>query len=597
MRTRLLLCAAGALAGLAALPVTTVAAAEAQPKRTRPNIIVILTDDQGWGDLSGNGNTNLKTPHIDALGKDGATFARFFVQPVCSPTRAELLTGRYHPRGGVRDVSRGGERLNLGERTIADLLRAAGYVTAAFGKWHNGSQYPYHPLGRGFDEYYGFTSGHWGDYFGPPLEHNGRAVTGHGYLADDFTDRALAFVAKNKDRPFFCWLAYNTPHSPMQMPDPYWERFKSAELKLRAVPGQKEDVPHTRAALAMCENLDDNVGRLLRALEEHGLAGDTIVVYLSDNGPNGWRWNGGMKGRKGSTDEGGVRSPCLLRWPGHIAPGTQVTRIAAAIDLLPTLAELAGVAATGGRPLDGMSLAPLLLGKQDDLPEPVLFQTWNGKVSARTQQYRLDADGKLFDMVADPGQQRDVAADHAETASKLRAAVARWRQEVLAGTARKDDRPFPVGYPALPITPLPARDGVPHGTVVRSAKAPNCSYFTHWTRTDDRITWDVEVATEGRYRVEVLYTCAKENVGTTIEMRLGDARVSRKVDEAHDPPARGDEHDRVPRVGESLVKDFRPLALGEVRLAPGRGELSLHAAEIPGKQAIEVRGVILTLVK
>src|SRR5581483_455796 len=187
MRTRLLLCAAGALAGLAALPVTTVAAAEAQPKRTRPNIIVILTDDQGWGDLSGNGNTNLKTPHIDALGKDGATFARFFVQPVCSPTRAELLTGRYHPRGGVRDVSRGGERLNLGERTIADLLRAAGYVTAAFGKWHNGSQYPYHPLGRGFDEYYGFTSGHWGDYFGPPLEHNGRAVTGHGYLADDFT--------------------------------------------------------------------------------------------------------------------------------------------------------------------------------------------------------------------------------------------------------------------------------------------------------------------------------------------------------------------------------------------------------------------------
>ena len=141
-------------------------------------MVVILSDDQGWGDLSLNGNTNLKTPHIDSLAKNGAKFDRFFVQPVCSPTRAEFLTGRYHPRGGVRDVSTGGERLNLDEKTIADTFRAAGYATGAFGKWHNGSQYPYHPNGRGFQEYYGFTSGHWGDYFDPPLDHNGVAVRG-----------------------------------------------------------------------------------------------------------------------------------------------------------------------------------------------------------------------------------------------------------------------------------------------------------------------------------------------------------------------------------------------------------------------------------
>ncbi len=565
----------------------------AQP--SRPNIILILADDQGWGDLSGN--SNLKTPHIDSLAKRGARFDRFFVQPVCSPTRAEILTGRYHPRGGVRDVSRGGERLNLDEKTIADLLRAAGYATGLFGKWHLGSQYPYHPNARGFEEYYGFTSGHWGDYFAPPLDHNGRAVTGRGYLPDDLTDKALAFVTQNRARPFFCFLAYNIPHSPMQVPDEYWRRFESAELKLRALPSQKEDVPHTRAALAMCENLDQNVGRLLKALDEHGLAENTIIVYLTDNGPNGWRWNGGMKGRKGSTDEGGVRSPLLIRWPGHIPPGTQIPRIAGAIDLLPTLADLAGVKRVGDRSLDGISLAPLLLGRDIDLPERVLYQAWNGKVSARTQRYRLDADGKLFDMVADPGQQKDVTADHPETAQQLRTAVARWRKDVLAGIARKDDRPFPVGYAEFPSTPLPARDGVPHGTIQRSAKAPNCSYFTHWTRPDDRITWDVELATEGQYRVEVLYACAPENVGATIAFRLGDAQLSRKVTEAHNPPARGDENDRVPRVGESLVKDFRPYSLGEVRLSRGRGELSLQATDIPGKQAIEVRGVVLTLMK
>src|SRR5262245_16624450 len=148
-----------------------------------PNILVILTDDQGWGDLSVNGNTNLATPAIDSLAKDGALFEHFYVQPVCSPTRAEMLTGRYHLRGGVRNVTSGGERLNLDERTIAEIFKGAGYATGAFGKWHNGSQHPYHPNSSGFDEYYGFTSGHWGDYFDALLlDHNGRMVRGKGFL-------------------------------------------------------------------------------------------------------------------------------------------------------------------------------------------------------------------------------------------------------------------------------------------------------------------------------------------------------------------------------------------------------------------------------
>lgn len=580
---------------LLALLLVTVAGrvAVAEP----PNVVVILTDDQGWGDLSLHGNTDLHTPHIDSLGTGGAQFRRFYVQPVCSPTRAEFLTGRYHPRGGVRDVSTGGERLNLSEKTIADCFATSGYATACFGKWHNGSQYPYHPNGRGFREYYGFKSGHWGDYFDPPLDHNGRLVRGKGFLADDLTDRAVAFIDANKSRPFFCYVAYNTPHSPMQVPDPYWDRFKDANLKLRPTTPQKQNLGHTRAALAMCENLDYNIGRLLKALDDRKLAARTVVAYFHDNGPNGSRWNGGMKGRKGTTDEGGVRSPLLVRWPGQVRPGTVIETITGAIDLLPTLTELADVKRVGELPLDGISFAAALRGMKADPSDRVLVQHWTGRVSARSQQYRLDADGKLFDMDTDPGQTTDIAAKQPQVAERLKTAVAAWRKDVLVGIAGKDDRPFPVGHPEFPRTELPARDGVPHGMIARSARAPNCSYFTNWTRTDDRITWNVEVATAGRYRVEVLHTCAKENLGTTVEFRLGEARLTRRVDEAHDPPAYGDNHDRVPRVGESLVKDFRPLPLGEATLAAGRGELILRAPEIPGKQSIEVRGIVLTLLK
>src|SRR5947209_4791841 len=220
------------LAGVLGLALMAEARAIAAQEK-RPNVVVLLADDQGWGDLSVNGNTNLSTPRIDSLARDGAVLERFFVCPVCSPTRAEFLTGRYHPRGGVWNVSTGGERLNLSEKTLADTFKAAGYATGAFGKWHNGTQYPYHPNARGFEEYYGFTSGHWGEYFNPPLDHNGRMVRGHGYITDDLTEHALAFIEHNRDRPFFCYVPYNTPHSPMQVPDKYWDKFKSADLKLR----------------------------------------------------------------------------------------------------------------------------------------------------------------------------------------------------------------------------------------------------------------------------------------------------------------------------------------------------------------------------
>jgi arylsulfatase A-like enzyme len=580
----------------AVVSLTTILYPAQAPAAARPNVVVILSDDQGWGDLSVHGNTNLSTPNIDSLARDGALFERFYVCPVCSPTRAEFLTGRYHPRGGVWSTSTGGERLDLDEKTIGDTFQRAGYAVGAFGKWHNGTQYPYHPNARGFDEFYGFCSGHWGDYFNPPLEHNGRLVRGEGFISDDLTDHALSFIESNRDRPFLCYLPFNTPHSPMQVPDRFYGKFKDANLELRHQGPPAEDLDFTRAALAMCENIDWNVGRLLKRLDEWKLAEDTIVLYFCDNGPNGWRWNGGMKGRKGSTDEGGVRSPLLLRWPGHVKPGTKVAQIAGAIDLLPTLADLAGIGVASSKPLDGVSVAPLLLGTPDRWPDRQIFSHWNGKVSVRTQQFRLDAAGKLYDMTRDPGQARDVARDRPEVAARLSEAVARWSRELLPGLT-DDDRPFPVGYRTFPITWLPARDGLPHGQIERSARAPNCSYFTGWTSTDDRITWDVEVATSGRYEAVLYYTCAAEDVGSTLELGFNGSRIRAKVVDPHDPPPRGAEHDRVLRNGESYVKDFKPLRLGVLELTRGRGPLTLRAVEIPGRRVIDLRAAVLTLVE
>ena len=579
---------------MAAVLLCTALSTTLEAATRHPNVVVILSDDQGWGDFSLHGNTNLATPHLDSLARDGAQFKRFYVSPVCSPTRAEFLTGRYHPRGAVWNVSTGGERLNLDEVTIADLFKRAGYATGAFGKWHNGTQYPYHPNGRGFDEYYGFTSGHWGEYFDAPLDHNGKLVRGRGYMVDDLTDHAISFIESHRQRPFFCYLALNVPHTPFQVPDRFWNRFKDRKIGMRHHEPEKEELDATRAALAMCENIDWNVGRLLQKLDQRNLTRETIVIYFNDNGPNSWRWNGAMKGRKGSTDEGGIRSPLFLRFPAAVKPGTVVEPIAGAIDLLPTLADLAGLPIPTENPLDGRTLKPLLTGATEPWPDRMIFSHWNNRVSLRTDQYRLDHTGKLFDMLEDEGQTTDVSNQKPEVAQRLRQAVAQWKNELLPGL-RNDDRPFPVGYREFPITQLPARDGKPHGNVKRSAPAPNCSYFTNWTAVDDRITWDVEVVTPGNYEAVVYYACPEKDLGSRIKLQFLDSSLEARITQPHDPPLRGAEHDRVPRRGESYVKDFKPLSLGIIHLPKGRGPLALRAEEVAADQVMELRMLVLTL--
>ncbi|MCK4959211.1 MAG: arylsulfatase, partial [Planctomycetes bacterium] len=452
----------------------------------RPNVIVILTDDQGWGDLSINENSAIETPNIDRLARAGAQFDRFYVSPVCSPTRAEFLTGRHHVRCGVYETSEGGERVNPDETMIGEIFQKAGYKTAAFGKWHSGMQYPYHPNARGFDEFYGFCSGHWGNYFSPMLEHNGQMVKGNGFVIDDFTERAMDYIETNRDEPFFVYLPYNTPHSPMQVPDRWWNKFKDMELTQDHPKKKFEKEDHTRAALAMCENIDWNVGRLLAKLDELNLAENTIVLYFCDNGPNGERWNGGMRGRKGSTDEGGVRSALFVRWPAKIKAGTGIPQICSAMDLMPTLAEMAGIEVTGTKPLDGISLASLLDGDSRDWKSRTLVHHWQGRVSVRTQRYRLDHQGNLYDMQEDPGQTKAVNDRKPKTAATLKKVAAKFGAEMLTNYGKTfDNRPFVIGHPDAKRTQIPARDGIGHGNIKRSNRWPNDSFFENWTSLDD----------------------------------------------------------------------------------------------------------------
>ncbi len=542
----------------------------------RPNIVVILTDDQGWGDLSVNGNSNLATPNIDQLASDGTTLQNFYVCQVCAPTRAEFLTGRYYPRTGVSGVSRGQGRLNADETTIADVFKAAGYATGAFGKWHNGTQPPLHPNDRGFDEFYGFTSGHWGHYFSPPLDHNGKRVRGDGFIVDDFTEHAMAFIAENRERPFFCYVPLNTPHSPMMVPDRFYEKFEGVDPAMWHRDREKEDVMMTRAALAMCENIDWNVGRILRQLDELNLRDQTIVIYFSDNGPNSYRWNGGMKGRKGSIDEGGLRSPFFIRWPGRVQAGATIDPIAGAIDLLPTLAELAGVEATTSKPLDGRSLCPLLRNHSTQWQPRSLFATKNDQVSIRTQRFRLDADGQLFDIETDRGQHHNVADRHPLLVSELVRQAKQHAKQMRVSFQAYADRPFTVGYG--PSTTLPARDGVEHGTIRRSSKAPNNSFFTDWSRADDFISWDIDVGKTADYEAIVYYTCAAGDEGVTIRLSMDSHSVQAPVKQAFDPPLYDKSKERVAD-SHYFVKDFKPLHLGRLHLESGRGELRLDARD------------------
>ncbi|MFN5358494.1 MAG: arylsulfatase [Bacteroidota bacterium] len=558
----------------------------------QPNVLIIIADDQGWGDLGFTGNKTAHTPNLDKLAKSGTILDRFYVSPVCSPTRAEILTGRYHVRTGVSGTSTGRVRLDLDETTIAEAFKHNGYQTALFGKWHNGGQAPYHPNCRGIDEFYGFCSGHWGNYFNPILEHNGEVLKGKGFMTDDLTDHAIEYLNKEQDRPFFMIMALNTPHSPMQVPDAFWNRYNNKPIQQKGSVPEKEDIQHTRAALALNENIDENIGRVIATLEKNNQLNNTIIIYFSDNGPNGNRYNGGMKGIKGSTDEGGVRVPFIISWKNNIKNGRTLPQITANIDLFPTLIELAGLHWKNPKPFDGISLKNILMDKNPSMPNRIIPSFWANETSVRSQKFRLSNKDELYDMVNDPNQTKNVATEFPSEYRELKSWKDKWLQDVRTELPAQDLRPLMVGNKKMPLTNLPAAEGEPKGNIIRSSKHPNDSYFLGWKSSADKITWNVEVEDDGVFEVSVFYACSEKNIGTELEMKFNDASISKTISTPNNVPVMGMENDKVER-DESYVKDFKPMKLGNVELKKGKGLLELSSKNLLAADDLECNMISL----
>lgn len=498
-----------------------------------PNVVLILTDDQGYGDLGCHGNPVIRTPHLDRLHRDSVRLTNFHVDPTCSPTRAALLTGRYSSRGGVWHTIQGRSILRRDETTLADLLGRAGYRTGLFGKWHLGDNYPCRAQDRGWQESLalggggvGQTPDFWGNrYFDDTYWRNGKPEPQKGYCTDVFFAAARRFIEANRHRPFLCYLATNAPHAPYHVPPHY------------ARPYLDRGVPEQRARFyGMIENIDDNVGRLLGKLREWKLDETTIVVFMTDNGTAaGWNevrrdgFNAGMRGIKGAVYEGGHRVPCFWRWPGRLAAGRDVAGLTAHLDVLPTLLDLCGVEAKHRLPLDGISLRRPLEGK-GPLPERTLFvhsqridhpekgRSW----AALTPRWRLVHGSELYDLPADPGQRRNVAAEHPAVVRSLRAGYDRWYADV----SRRFDEycPIVLGEDAENPARLTAHDW--HGEVVP------------WDQTAVRRLplangfWAVEVARPGRYRLTLRHQPAEEPrplQATRARLRVGEVRAEAAV--------------------------------------------------------------------
>lgn len=555
----------------------------------KPNVVLIVTDDQGYGDLGSTGNPHLATPHLDRLASESVVFERFFVSPVCAPTRASLLTGRYHLRTGTWGVTGGRETMRGDEVTLAEVLRHNGYRTGAFGKWHNGAHVPSTPRAQGFDEFFGFRGGHWNQYFDADLEHNARPVKTKGYIADVITDRALQFIERDTRQPFFAYLAFNTPHSPLQVPDKYFDAFtkRGHDATLASVYG-------------MVANLDDNVGRLLARLDDLRLRDDTIVIFVTDNGPAGDRYNAGMRGRKGSVHEGGGRVPFFIRWPARLNP-RRVDRVAAHIDLLPTLVDLAALTVSGGKPIDGRSLRPLMEGSAAaGWPDRMLFThqarpdgpptAYPGAV--RTEQYRLVNEGKgwqLFDMRADPGQKTDIAATKAPIVRRLAAAYDAWFADVSRSAFVRP--PIEVGHASEDPIELEAPDATLSGLTYKNSRQGYANdWIAGWTSTESTATWEIDVVRPGRYDVSLAYVCEERDAGSRIRVTAGQASTDATVQGTAIRPI-ALPHRHPGQYYRSLV--WSKLAAGTVRLAKGRTRLEVRALTKPGDTVMELKHVAL----
>ncbi len=517
-----------------------------------PNIVLVITDDQGYGDFGFTGNPILRTPHLDELASESIQVNPFYVSPVCAPTRASLMTGRYNYRTRVVDTWVGRAMMEPDEITVAELLREAGYATGIFGKWHLGDNYPMRPQDQGFEETLVHRGGGIGQpsdppgaegaYANPVLLRNGELEQMTGYCTDIYFDEARQWMEREhaEGRPFFAYIAANAPHSPYHdVPEDLYAYYAAEDLDPAGFPQEvghplpEENDPDRLARIfAMIDNIDDNMGRLTAWLDEAGLTENTLVLFIVDNGPNTRRYVAGMEGMKGEVYEGGIRSPLLVRWPARLAPGRLDDHISAHIDLTPTMLDAAGVALPDDRVIDGESLLPALLGETVDQSDRMLvLQSHRGNaparynhVSVRTPRWKLVnnsgfglealPDGapafELYDMLEDPYALADLAAERPGIVADLKARYDAWFDDV--SSARPDN-----------YAPPRIRIGTPHENPTILTRQDWRVIQGGWQRNAQGF-WLLDVRGEGVYDVLVRFDPSDDPL--TVRLQAGDMEYS-----------------------------------------------------------------------
>lgn len=453
----------------------------------RPNIILVMTDDQGYGDLACHGNPVLRTPNLDDLHSRSQRFTKFQVSPTCAPTRSSLLTGRHEFKNGVTHTINERERLALSAKTIAGVLRETGYSTGIFGKWHLGDEDAYQPGKRGFDEVFIHGAGGIGQnysgtscadappnrenrYFDPVIRHNGTFVKTDGFCTDVFFRQALGWINERRqtNRPFFALVTTNAPHSPYIAPDRFIKRFLDA--------GMNEDLA---GFFGMIENIDENMGLLLKKLEEWDLEENTLLIFMTDNGTAAGHkvFGAGMRGHKNTQHEGGTRVPAFFSWKGTLKGGVDIDYLTAHIDIFPTLAVLAGAGLPDNGQVEGRSLLPLMKNPDTEWKDRFLFThvgRWKRgsdiqeskfkQCAVRSERFRMINNAELFDMEKDPGQTTNVMDQFPETVRKMRDAYEKWWEETTPLMVNEDtwyegEAPFIKNYNnQLKIRGIPAWD-------------------------------------------------------------------------------------------------------------------------------------------
>lgn len=434
---------------LAALVAVHLAAASlcAADLPSRPNIILVMTDDQGYGELHCHGNPIIKTPHLDELARESLRFTDFHVSPTCAPTRSSLMTGRHEFRSGVTHTIMERERMSPKAVTLPQVLKTAGYHTGIFGKWHLGDEAEYQPGRRGFDEVFIHGAGGIGQtypgscgdapgntYFDPAILHNGKFEKTKGYCTDVFFRQATNWIDQQRHgkEPFFVYLTPNAPHGPFACPEKYEAMYRDSGLPKQA-----------QLYYGMISNIDDNMGRLMAQLKAWNLEENTLLVFMTDNGhPMARLYNAGMRGAKGSPYEGGNRVPAFWRWKGVLSPDV-ATQLTAHVDLLPTFAALAGAKLPEGVKLDGRSLVPILLDVHAAWPDRYLFVhrgRWKAgeaerskyaDCAVRSNRFRLVNNRELYDIAHDPDETHNVIGEYPDVVRKMNAAYDQWWAEVL----------------------------------------------------------------------------------------------------------------------------------------------------------------------